>query len=153
MKRQFLLVFTQDKRLIKTTLLAEDDFSYDTAYEVEYQEIDYTAKNWNDILVTPDLAMVFIRQGDQVAVFSLDEEAELKATIIPQLAQNKSTPNHITSMALLSGGSSILLGDDKGTVSQWFEVATEQGREFKKIRSFEVSDNEPVIAILYRTIS
>ena len=139
--------FTQDKRLIKTTLLAEDDFSYDTAYEVEYQEIDYTAKKLDDILVTPDLAMVFIRQGDQVAVFSLDEEAELKATIIPQLAQNKSTPNHITSMALLSGGSSILLGDDKGTVSQWFQVATEQGREFKKIRSFEVSDNEPVIAI------
>ena len=94
--------FTQDKRLIKTTLLAEDDFSYDTAYEVEYQEIDYTAKKLDDILVTPDLAMVFIRQGDQVAVFSLDEEAELKATIIPQLAQNKSTPNHITSMASVS---------------------------------------------------
>jgi len=64
-----------------------------------------------------------------------------------QLAQNKSTPNHITSMALLSGGSSILLGDDSGKVSQWFEVATEQGREFKKIRSFNVSDNEPVVAI------
>lgn len=139
--------FTQDKRLIKTTLLAEDDFSYDIAYEVEYQEIDYAAKRIDNILVTPDLAMVFVREGDQVAVFSLDGGAELKATIIPQLAQNKSTPNHITSMALLSGGSSILLGDDSGKVSQWFEVATEQGREFKKIRSFNVSDNEPVVAI------
>jgi len=139
--------FTQDKRLIKTTLLAEDDFSYDIAYEVEYQEIDYAAKHINDILVSPDLAMVFVRQGDQVAVFSLDDETELKATIIPQLAQNKSTPNHITSMALLSGGSSILLGDDKGSVSQWFEVATDQGREFKEIRRFKVSENEPVTGI------
>ena len=100
--------FTEDKRLIKTTLLAEDDFSYDIAYEVQYQEIDYTAKRIDDILVTPDLAMVFVRESDQVAVFSLDEDSELKATIIPQLAQNKSTPNHITAMALLSGGSSIL---------------------------------------------
>ena len=139
--------FTEDKRLIKTTLLAEDDFSYDIAYEVQYQEIDYTAKRIDDILVTPDLAMVFVRESDQVAVFSLDEDSELKATIIPELAQNKSTPNHITAMALLSGGSSILLGDDSGTVSQWFEVATEQGREFKKVRSFNVSDSEPVVAI------
>ena len=36
--------FTADNRLIKTTLLAEDDFSYDTAYEAEYQEIDYESK-------------------------------------------------------------------------------------------------------------
>lgn len=139
--------FTQDKRLIKTTFLAEDDFNYDIAYEAEYQEIDYAAKHINDILVSPDLAMVFIRQDDQVAVFSLDEDSELKATIIPQLAQNKSTPNHLTSMALLSGGSSILLGDDNGSVSQWFEVATDQGREFKEIRRFKVSESEPVIAI------
>ncbi|WP_310733450.1 ABC transporter permease subunit [Colwellia sp. BRX10-3] len=140
--------FTDDNRLIKTTLLAEDDFSYDIAYEAQYEEIDYAAKQINDILVSPDLAMVFVRQGDQVAVFSLDDdEVELKATIIPQLAQNKSTPNHITAMALLSGGSSVLLGDDKGSVSQWFEVATEQGREFKEIRRFNVSDHEPVVAI------
>ncbi|MGB2739252.1 MAG: ABC transporter permease subunit [Cognaticolwellia sp.] len=138
---------TEDNRLIKTTLLAEDDFSYDIAFETEYQEIDYTAKRLDDILVTPDLAMVFVRQGDQVAVYSLDEDTELKATIIPQLAQNKSKPNHITSMAILSGGSSILLGDDSGSVSQWFEVATDQGREFKEIRRFKVSESEPVIAI------
>ena len=139
--------FTEDNRLIKTTLLAEDDFSYDIAYEAQYQEVDYAAKHIDDILVSPDLAMVFVRLADQVAVYSLDDENGLKATIIPRLAQNKSTPYHITSMALLSGGSSILLGDDNGTVSQWFEVATEQGREFKEIRRFKVSDSEPVIAI------
>jgi len=139
--------FTQDNRLIKTSFIAEDDFSYDTEFEAEYEEIDYSAKHVDDILVTPDLAMVFIREADQVAVYSLDEESELKATIIPQLAQNKSSPNHITSMALLSGGSSILLGDDNGQVNQWFEVASKEGREFKNIRQFKVSDKEPITAI------
>lgn len=146
-EKAIFVAFTQDNRLIKTTLLAEDDFNYDTAYDVQYQEIDYEAKQVNDILVSSGLSMAFVRQNDQVAVFSLDYEPELKATIIPQLAQNKSTPNHITSMALLSGGSSILLGDDNGSVSQWFEVATDEGREFKEIRRFKVSDNEPITAI------
>jgi len=36
--------FTDDNRLIKTTLLAEDDFSYDTAFEVQYEEIDLLGK-------------------------------------------------------------------------------------------------------------
>lgn len=147
-ERAIFVGFTSDNRLLKTTLTAEDDFSYDTAFDAEYEEIDYAAKMVNDILVSPDLAMVFVRQGDQVAVFSLDDDdVELKATIIPQLSQNKSKPYHITAMALLSGGSSILLGDDNGSVSQWFEVATDQGREFKEIRRFNVSDNEPVSAI------
>lgn len=146
-ERAIFVGATQDGRIIKTTLIAEDDFSYDPAYEVEYEEISYASKGVDNIMVTPDLAMVFIRDEDQIGVYSLDGESTLKATIIPQLEQNKATPHHITSMALLSGGSSILLGDDNGVVSQWFEVAGKDGREFKNIRNFKVSDNEPVTAI------
>ncbi|WP_085283910.1 ABC transporter permease subunit [Colwellia chukchiensis] len=139
--------FSHDQRLIKTTLFAEDDFSYDSAYQVQYQVVDYAVNAVDDILLTPDLAMAFIRHSDQVAVFSLDEDAELKATIIPQLEQNSSSQSRLTSMALLSGGSSLLLGDDRGNVSQWFEVATDKGRAFKEIRRFKASDHEPVVAI------
>ncbi len=53
----------------------------------------------------------------------------------------------ITAMALLSGGSSILIGDSSGQVSQWFEVAGKNGREFKEIRSFTASKTEAVAAI------
>lgn len=138
--------FTQDNRLIKTTLLAEDDFSYDPAYEIEYQTIDFPANQVDELLVTPDLAMVFVRSADQVFVYDLTDEydVELKATIIPQLAQSRAQPLHLTSMALLSGGSSILLGDSNGVVSQWFEVATENGRQFKQVRTFNVSQTESV---------
>jgi phosphate transport system permease protein len=146
-EKAIFVALTQDKRLLKTTLVAEDDFSYDSAYEAQYQVITHAAQGITDILVTPDLAMAFIRQGEQVTVFSVGEDAELKATIIPQQGQNQALSSQITAMALLSGSSSILLGDDQGNVSQWFEVATEQGREFKKIRQFKVSDKEPVTAI------
>ncbi|MDO6444636.1 ABC transporter permease subunit [Colwellia sp. 1_MG-2023] len=138
--------FTQDQRLIKTTLIAEDDFSYDPSYEIEYQTIDLSTNQVDEVLVTPDLAMAFIQNGDQVLVFDLsdDSDVELKATIIPQLAQSREKPMHITAMALLSGGSSVLLGDSNGKVSQWFEVATDNGRQFKQIRTFNVSDTEAV---------
>ena len=141
--------FTQDKRLIKTTLIAEDDFSYDPAYEILYQTIDYPIEHVDNILVAPDLSMAFVRSADQVFVFDLTDEysVELKTIIEPNKISNVNKENgdvHITSMALLSGGSSLLLGNSQGQVSQWFEISTPQGREFTQVRVFEVSDSEAV---------
>ena len=133
--------FTEDKRLIKTTLIAEDDFSYDPAYEAIYQEIDFSAKKVDEVLISPDLSIAFVRSNNQIAIFDMTDEysVDLKTTITPQ------TPSqNYTSMALLSGGSSILIGDSNGQVSQWFEVATPQGRQFKEVRTFEVSEFEAV---------
>jgi len=148
-ERAVFVAFTQDNRLIKTTLIAEDDFSVDPAFDVEYQQIELATDHVDDIQVSPDLSMVFIRSADQVLVYDLtdDSSAELKATIIPQLEQSSAKPLHLTSMALLSGGSSVLLGDNNGVVSQWFEVATSNGREFKQIRTFAASQSEAIIEI------
>jgi len=141
--------FTRDNRLIKTSLIAEDDFTYDSAYETNYQEIDFPVDHVDEILVTPDMALAFVRSDDQIFVYNLDDEdvVELKATIIPSLEQSSTKPEHVTSMALLSGSSSILIGNSAGKVTQWFEVATDNGRQFKSIRTFNVSDTEAVTAI------
>ena len=144
------VAFTDDFRLIKTTLIAEDDFNYDPSHEIVYQTIAEQVKQVNEILVTPDLSMAFIRSGNQVKVYDLtdEDEVELKAIITPKLNRGKAKPAEITSMALLSGGSSLLIGDSNGQVSQWFEVATENGeREFKQIRTFAAAENEAITAI------
>jgi len=137
--------FTQDKRLVKTTFIAEDDFSSssdgdDVEYETIFQQIELPTGSVDEIKVTPDLGLAFVRSASTVYVYSLndDEEVSLKATITPTL-HNDDT--YLTSMALLSGSSSVLLGDSSGRISQWFEVATESGREFKQIRSFETNDS------------
>lgn len=132
---------TIDGRLIKTSFIAEDDFDYDSAYEAIYQEIEFYSKNIGQILITPDLSLAFVQNGNKVAVFDISDEEEvtLKAEINPKA--------NITSMALLSGSSSILIGDDKGHISQWFEVASESGRDFQKIRSFNNSNGEAVTKI------
>jgi len=141
-EKAMFVAFTEDNRLIKTTLLAEDDFNYDPAFETNYQEIDFSHNIVDDILVTPDLTLAFVRSGNLVSVFELDDEDDvvLKAEII--------SATELTTMALLSGGSSILLGDSQGTISQWFEVAAENGRQFKEIRTFTTSNNEAVDLIV-----
>ena len=145
-ERIVFVAFTDDKRLIKTSFIAEDDFSSssdgdDVEYETIFQQIELTEDVIDEIKVTPDLSLAFIRSASTVYVYSLsdDEEVSLKATITPTL-DNDDT--YLTSMALLSGSSSVLLGDSSGRLSQWFEVATESGRQFKQIRSFNANDGE-----------
>jgi len=132
--------FTQDKRLIKTTFVAEDDFSYDSEYESIFQQIDFSAQEVDDIAVSPDLSMAFVRSGSQVRVYLLTDEygVELKSTIIPSFTQPETK---LTAMALLSGGSSVMLGDNRGQISQWFEVTTDVGRQFKQARTFSVDED------------
>jgi len=143
-EQAMFVAFTQDGRLIKTTLIAEDDFSYDAEYEALYQEVDYSS-DVDDIMITPDMDMAFIKSGNRISVFSLDDEysVELKAVISPVLTNNET----ITSMALLSGGSSLLIGTSSGQVSQWFEISTDTGRQFTQARTFEVSESEAVSGI------
>jgi phosphate transport system permease protein len=141
-EKAMFVAFTDDHRLIKTTFVAEDDFNYDPAYEADYQEIDFSHNQVDDILITPDLTLAFIRSGNTVSIFDLNDtdEASLKTEI--------RSATELTTIALLSGGSSILLGDSTGTVSQWFEVAGKNGRQFKQIRTFSTSSKEAVSLIV-----
>ena len=60
------VAFTEDKRLIKTSFIAEDDFSSssdgdDVEYETIFQQIELTEDAVDEIKVTPDLSLAFIR--------------------------------------------------------------------------------------------
>jgi len=148
-EQAMFVAFTDDGRLIKTTLIAEDDFNYDAEYEALYQEIDYLASpessQVKDILITPSMTMAFIRSSTQVSVFNLDDHysVDLKGLISPKLADDEI----ITSMTLLSGGSSLLIGTSAGQVSQWFEISTGNGREFIQVRTFAASQSEAITGI------
>lgn len=136
---------TQDNRIIKTTLIAEDDFNYDPEFEAEYLSEDFGFESVENILITPDLAMAFIRSGNKINVVDLENENKIEIRTTINVAPESEFS--VTTIALLSGGSSLLVGDSRGKVSQWFEISTEQGRIFKEIRAFDVSDAEPITKI------
>jgi len=54
------------------------------------------------------------------------------------LSANEENAN-IVSSQLLAGANSLMLANDNGEISQWFEINTDSGREFQKIRSFETT--------------
>jgi phosphate transport system permease protein len=142
------VAFTHDKRLIKTSFIAEDEFGSDSdGDDVEYEryhqvsDLPLGSASVDEIRVTPDLSLAFVRTGSKVLVYSIAEDDEfiLKATITPQFEH---ADTQLTSMALLSGSSSVLLGDSHGNISQWFEVATDSSRQFENIRNFSADKSE-----------
>ncbi len=145
-ERAIFVALTRDNRLLKTTLTAEDDFNDDPEFEASYQEIPFS-QPVDNILVSPDLMMAFIQSGKDIFVFDLDDEfqVDLKERITPFSNSSKK----ITSLALLSGGSSLLIGDSSGAVSQWFEVSSEHGRHFQQIRTFQVNETGEAIRAIY----
>ncbi|QBY03468.1 ABC transporter permease subunit [Thalassotalea sp. HSM 43] len=150
-ERATFIALTADDRLIKTSLIAEDDFSWDPEYSAEYQLVKDNVENIKFVGITPDMTTAFVVAGESVDVYDFEDDWDVpkRADFEPVANSN----NQITSMALLSGSSSVLIGTSDGQVHQYFEVAAKDGRQFKRIRSFTVSESEAVVAIypeLYR---
>lgn len=96
----------------------------------------------DQVLVTPSLRFMFVRSGNEVSVYDVRNINKVRLrSVIPMNAQG----GNITTMILLSGGNSLMVGNDNGVVSQWFEVASNGKREFTFIRQFEASG--PVVHI------
>lgn len=144
-ERATFIAVTEDSRLIKTTLVAEDDFSYDSEFEAEYQEIPYQKGEIDDLAIVPDMSIAFVRSGHEITVYETNDEYDVPERSHFILTADAQT--NVTSMALLSGGSSLLVGDNTGKVSQWFEISTERGREFTLVRHFDAS-NQPITKIV-----
>ncbi|WP_394174779.1 ABC transporter permease subunit [Thalassotalea litorea] len=144
-EKAVIIALTQDQRLIKTSLLAEDDFNYDPEFSSEYQLIQEGIDTIDFMQVTPDMSLGVIAIDNNVSVYELDDDWDvpMKGQFNPVIEAQ----TNITAMTLLSGSSSILFGTDSGKVLQWFEVASQDGREFQQIRSFDASTDEAITNI------
>ena len=86
--------------------------------------------------ITPDLSRIFILKQDKLWVYRLD----LGAPQLMGIHTVNETGYHATALTLLPGGASVLVTNDNGVVSQWFEVVKTRGREFSRIREFNFDD-------------
>ncbi|WNC67479.1 ABC transporter permease subunit [Thalassotalea nanhaiensis] len=148
-ERAVVVALTNDNRLIKTSLIAEDDFNYDPEFSTEFQLIKDDVESLDFVEITPDLSMAIAVENNSVSIFDLSDEYDVPVKAIFNPVYESGA--NITSTTLLSGSSSVLFGTSDGKVHQYFEVAGEKGRNFQLIRSFNVSDNEAVAAIYPET--
>ena len=81
------------------------------------------------LLLSPNGKLLFASSGDRLRVWLLDGG---QVTLRDSIALTHPPKQ----MALLSGGRSLLLADESG-ISQWFDIADEQGLHLHRIRNFE----------------
>ncbi|MEW6996737.1 ABC transporter permease subunit [Colwelliaceae bacterium BS250] len=148
-EKAVFVALTADDRLLKTALIAEDDFNFDPEHSVEYQVISESFSSLSHVAITPDLLMAVVAINNDVSIYDLDDEWDVP--VIANFNPLANTSADITAMSLLSGSSSILFGTSDGQVLQWFEVAMSNERKYKQIRQFNVSDTEAVTSIYPET--
>ncbi|KZN58305.1 phosphate ABC transporter permease [Pseudoalteromonas luteoviolacea CPMOR-1] len=125
---------TQDKRVIFASFSAEENmFSGEIEWQVERSLLPIEGRI-DEMLISPDTTRVFIRSANQIYVFDTRFADEVEQ--IQLLAANEENAN-LVNMSLLAGANSLMISNDNGEVSQWFEVNTGNGRQFAKIRAFE----------------
>ncbi|WP_034943848.1 ABC transporter permease subunit [Erwinia oleae] len=89
------------------------------------------------LLLTPDGRQLFTLSGNILRVWQIGTSAIL----LREAHTLSPAPQRIS---LLSGGSSLLVTDDKG-VAQWFDIAGENGPRLHKIRYFDGSKAQPLL--------
>ncbi|WP_063701831.1 ABC transporter permease subunit [Pseudoalteromonas gelatinilytica] len=131
-----VVAFTADKRVLFSSFVGEENmFTGEVEWNVERTELDIEGRV-DELLISPDTTRTFVRSANQIYVYDTRYPSEVEQ--IQLLAANEENAN-LVSTQLLAGANSLMLANDNGEVSQWFEVNTEEGREFQKIRAFETS--------------
>ena len=131
-----VVALTADKRVLFSSFVGEENmFTGEVEWVVERTELDIEGRV-DELLISPDTTRTFVRSANQIYVYDTRYPSEVEQ--IQLLAANEENAN-LVSTQLLAGANSLMLANDNGEVSQWFEVNTEDGREFQKIRAFETS--------------
>lgn len=147
---QLFAAVTDDGSMIVNLLQASRSF-LTGAIELKpkFTELPLT-KAVDDVLVTPDLRQVLVRQANRLSIFDVSRSGVV--TERQTLTVDRRQYGEVTSMTLLAGASSIMLGHESGLVTQWFEVASESGRQYKYIRQFKAGQSaiEEIISEFYR---
>ncbi|MGO3915156.1 MAG: ABC transporter permease subunit [Pseudoalteromonas sp.] len=131
-----VVALTADERLLFSSFIAEENmFTGEVDWVVERTELAVDGRV-DEVLISPNNTRVFVRSANQVYVYDTRYPSEVE--LIQMLSANEENAN-IVSAQLLAGANSLMLANDNGEVSQWFEVNTDNGREYQKVRAFETS--------------
>ncbi|NJI09146.1 ABC transporter permease subunit [Aeromonas veronii] len=126
---------TEDGRGVMTVMNGEENF---ISGEIEWSSENYTIpslpRHVDQMLLTPNLRILFVREGNRLSVYDIHNLSEISLRNVLEI----NAPNaNVTRVQLLSGASSLLVGNDNGVISQWFEVAKDGKRQFTQIRDFK----------------
>ncbi|MGY3895447.1 phosphate ABC transporter permease [Aeromonas enterica] len=126
---------TEDGRGVMTVMSGEENFlSGEVEWSAQNYSIPSLPRHVDQMLLTPNLRILFVREGNRLSVYDIHNLNDISLRNVMEI----NAPNaNVTRVELLSGASSLLVGNDNGVISQWFEVAKDGKRQFTPIREFK----------------
>lgn len=135
-----IAVASEDDVVTVTRLVFEEELADEP---VEFEKTSTVIPNIQDIdslLINTDQRLLYIvHTSDEITVVDIDDIEE------PQIIERKKVVDEnskLTAIKFLTGEISLLVGDSKGNISQWFPVKSAQGVKLTKIREFEAGTRE-----------
>jgi len=126
---------TEDGRGVLMVMSGEENF---LSGEVEWSSENYTIpslpRHVDQMLLTPNLRILFVREGNRLSVYDIHNLSDISLRNVLEI---NAPDANVTRVELLSGASSLLVGNDNGVISQWFEVAKDGKRQLTQIRDFK----------------
>ena len=126
---------TEDHRGLYLLLTAtENMMTEEKEWAQERIDLPSLPKHIDQILLSPDLKNLFVRSANKLIVYDVSdiEDVSIKSALIINAKDS-----NVTDMTLLTGASSLIVANENGVISQWFEVLKNGKRNFTFIRDFK----------------
>nr|WP_026958798.1 ABC transporter permease subunit [Aliagarivorans taiwanensis] len=140
-------VITTDGRALLTRLEGEVNMFTD---EVEWSSDNAVIPGLpafvDQMLITPDLRRLFVRSGNRLSTYDISSIGRIRLMSVDSINYQDA---NVTDVALLTGASSLIVANDNGKITQWFEVAKDGKRQFTQIREFDAESSVNEIAVEY----
>ncbi len=117
----------------------ENMFSDEIEWSSYTTKLDQISGKILHTLVSPDLSRAFVVTPTQLYVFNTIDGSDVSLLYSVNLVNKANPKNTITAANLLAGANSLIVGYQNGLLEQWFETSGKDGRDFIKVREFNLS--------------
>ncbi len=144
---QLLITGYSSGQLYMTAFTKEEDFlTEEVTLEKSSVTLPVIAGEVKSILIDPEQHWLYVQSGsDRLSMININNinQTNLLSEIDLTTGSEK-----VQVMTFLLGGSSLLIGDDSGNISQWFMVRNDQNEwHLERIRDFKL-ENAPITQIV-----
>lgn len=125
---------TEDNRGLYMLFTANVNMMTDeTEWESEIVDLPSFPLHVDQMRLTPNLRNLFVLSNNDLLVYDV---SDIDDVILKETVAINAKGADVTTINLLTGASSIMVGNTNGVISQWFEVLKDGKRNFTFIRDF-----------------
>jgi phosphate transport system permease protein len=129
-----LAAVTEDNRGLYMLFTANVNMMTDeTEWESEVVDLPSFPQHVGQMLLTPNLRNLFVLSNNDLFIYDV---TDIDDVVLKETVAINAKGADVTTISLLTGASSIIVGNTNGVISQWFEVLNDRKRNFTFIRDF-----------------